>query len=73
MKKHQRYFPVEKGGKLLPYFIAICNRGTDRGVSIPAIVEGNDHVIQARFADAAFFVGEDLKSPWRRMYHGYRP
>src|SRR4029077_18446393 len=25
MKKHQRYFPVEKDGHLLPYFIAVRN------------------------------------------------
>ena len=25
MKKHQRYFPVEKAGKLLPYFITIAH------------------------------------------------
>ena len=32
MKKHQRYFPVEKNGKLLPHFIAI--RNGDRSVLI---------------------------------------
>lgn len=62
MKKHQRYFPVEGNGKLLPYFVAICNRGTDGwSLDTSLIVEGNDHVIQARFADATFFVSEDLK------------
>jgi len=70
MKKHQRYFPVEKAasngaadagaGALLPYFIAVRN-GDDRGLE--EVVEGNEHVIQARFADAAFFVREDLKRP----------
>ncbi len=28
MRKHQRYFPVEQGGKLLPYFIAVRNGGS---------------------------------------------
>ena len=69
MKKHQRYFPVEKAapaeaaggpGALLPYFIAVRN-GDDRGLE--EVVEGNEHVIRARFADAAFFVREDLKRP----------
>jgi glycyl-tRNA synthetase len=64
MKKHQRYFPVEKDGKLLPYFIAITNCGeTERSQDMELIVEGNEHVIQARFADAAFFVREDTQLP----------
>jgi glycyl-tRNA synthetase len=62
MKKHQRYFPVEKDGQLLPYFIAITNRGeADRSQSLDLIIEGNEHVIRARFADASFFVAEDSK------------
>ncbi|MFQ5614993.1 MAG: glycine--tRNA ligase subunit beta [Anaerolineales bacterium] len=58
MKKHQRYFPVERANMLLPYFIAVRN-GDDRHLDI--VVEGNEHVIRARFADADFFVGNDLK------------
>jgi glycyl-tRNA synthetase len=58
MKKHQRYFPVEeKGGRLLPFFITACN-GDKR--SIEPVREGNEHVLRARFADAAFFVKQDL-------------
>ena len=26
MKKHQRYFPVHKDGKLLPHFITVANK-----------------------------------------------
>lgn len=70
MKKHQRYFPVEKDGKLLPYFIAVANVPCNGRASEPAslqhmglMVEGNEHVLRARFADAAFFVIEDLKKP----------
>ena len=58
MKKHQRYFPVEQGGRLLPYFIAVRN-GDDQHLDL--VREGNEHVIQARFADANFFVREDPK------------
>ncbi|HSO11460.1 MAG TPA: glycine--tRNA ligase subunit beta, partial [Anaerolineales bacterium] len=79
MKKHQRYFPVQKSSKsqgsssasdakpeawnlehgtLLPHFISIRN-GDDIGVNI--VREGNEHVLGARFADANFFVREDLK------------
>ncbi len=60
MKKHQRYFPVEKNGKLLPYFIAVRN-GDGHGLDL--VREGNEHVIRARFADAAYFVREDIKRP----------
>jgi glycyl-tRNA synthetase len=58
MKKHQRYFPVQKNGKLMAHFIAIRN-GDDLGID--TIREGNEHVLGARFADANFFVCEDVK------------
>ena len=58
MKKHQRYFPIEKNGKLLPHFIAIRN-GDDIGIDI--VRQGNEHVLSARFSDANFFVREDVK------------
>jgi glycyl-tRNA synthetase len=66
MKKHQRYFPVEKVGAegypptLLPHFIAVRN-GDKRHLDL--VQQGNEHVIRARFADAAFFVREDVKKP----------
>ncbi len=64
MKKHQRYFPVANANyqstnyQLLPHFIAIRN-GDDIGVDI--VRQGNEHVLGARFADANFFVREDIK------------
>ncbi len=71
MKKHQRYFPVErikmersganKDGQpstLLPYFVGVRN-GDMQGLDL--VRQGNEHVIRARFADANFFVREDLK------------
>jgi len=61
MKKHQRYFPVyDREGRLLPYFIAVRN-GDTRGLDI--VTDGNEQVIRARFADASFFIQEDLKHP----------
>ncbi|MBI1794691.1 MAG: glycine--tRNA ligase subunit beta [Chloroflexi bacterium] len=45
---------------LLPHFIAIRN-GDDIGVD--TVREGNEHVLGARFADANFFVREDVKRP----------
>jgi glycyl-tRNA synthetase len=67
MKKHQRYFPVQRvGATLLPHFIAVRN-GDDIGIDI--VRQGNEHVLGARFADANFFVREDLKQP----LEAYRP
>ncbi len=60
MKKHQRYFPVLSGDGLLPYFIAVRNGD---GQHLDVVTDGNEHVIRARFADANFFVREDLKKP----------
>ena len=67
MKKHQRYFPVVSAspsgrgggeGDLLPYFITVRN-GDAAGADI--VIEGNEAVIRARFADAAFFINNDAK------------
>ena len=61
MKKHQRYFPVvDAKGALLPSFITIAN-GADRDPEL--VRRGNEAVIRARYADAAYFVREDLKRP----------
>jgi glycyl-tRNA synthetase len=73
MKKHQRYFPVEsqtskvdnstsdvRPSTLLPYFIAIRNGDADH---LDTVKHGNEHVLGARFADANFFVREDIKQP----------
>ncbi len=57
MKVHQKYFPVWKGDKLLPYFITISNmkaKGQD-------IARGNQRVLKARLEDARFFYDEDRK------------
>jgi len=60
MKKHQRYFPVRSAdGRLLPYFIAVRNGGSQH---LDIVADGNEQVIRARFADASFFIGEDLRS-----------
>jgi glycyl-tRNA synthetase len=59
MKKHQRYFPVKKaGGGLLPHFITVRNGGKEH---LDTVARGNEEVIQARFADAAFFMEEDSR------------
>ncbi len=59
MKKHQRYFPVLNAqGKLLPVFIAVRN-GDEQGLDV--VADGNEQVIRARFADADFFIRQDLQ------------
>ncbi|MFZ5596841.1 MAG: glycine--tRNA ligase subunit beta [Bacillota bacterium] len=61
MREQQRYFPVTSpGGKLLPRFIAVRN-GVAR--HIETVRAGNEKVLRARLADAAFFWEEDLKTP----------
>jgi glycyl-tRNA synthetase len=61
MKKHQRYFPVQDAaGKLLPCFIIVRNGD---GQHLEVVADGNEQVIRARFADAAFFIDEDMKRP----------
>jgi glycyl-tRNA synthetase len=62
MKKHQRYFPIAKAngkdGALLPHFVVVRNGDTE---GLDLVTQGNEHVLRARFADANFFVREDLK------------
>jgi glycyl-tRNA synthetase len=60
MKSHQRYFPIENDGELLPYFIGVRNGGREH---MDNVIEGNEHVIRARFADAAYFIERDLQEP----------
>ncbi len=64
MQKHQRYFPVVRDAasrdRLLPYFITVANGQP----SDPAVVRaGNEGVIRARYADAAFFIEHDRRQP----------
>jgi glycyl-tRNA synthetase len=61
MKKHQRYFPIHKGDELLPHFVIVANKPAR--TPLEAIKLGNEDVVRARFADAAYFVKEDLKKP----------
>jgi glycyl-tRNA synthetase len=59
MKKYQRCVPVkDKKESLLPRFIAVRNGD---GEHLDKVAHGNEQVIQARFADAKFFMDEDLQ------------
>ena len=58
MQDHQKYFPLERSGQLLPQFITIANiESTDEAV----VRGGNERVLAARFADARFFWQTDGK------------
>ena len=60
MRKHQRYFPVyDANNKLMPYFIAVRN-GDEKHLNY--VVNGNEHVLKARFSDAEFFYGKDSQN-----------
>jgi glycyl-tRNA synthetase len=57
MKKHQRYFNVMRDGKLLPNFVTVAN-----ALDLPnpdVVIAGNEGVIRARYADAAYFYRQD--------------
>lgn len=64
MESHQRYFPVEKNGKILPYFISVIN-------TIPSdeIKRNNENVLVARLEDAKFYYDEDRKIRFKERYN----
>ena len=59
MREHQRYFPVydAAGEKLLSNFITVRNGNSEH---LDTVAAGNEKVLAARLADAAFFWEEDL-------------
>ncbi len=59
MREHQRYFPVydKTGEKLLANFITVRNGNSEH---LDVVAAGNERVLSARLADAAFFWEEDL-------------
>jgi len=59
MKGNQKYFHAVDGrGKLLPYFITVCNIDSRDPAQVRA---GNERVIRPRFSDAAFFWEQDRR------------
>lgn len=58
MQEHQRYFPVCENAKLLPHFITISNIESR---DPQQVIHGNERVLRARLADAAFFFEADKK------------
>ena len=61
MLEHQRYFPLyAPDGSLDNAFIIVGNGAPE---ATETIREGNERVVRARLADAAFFVAEDERKP----------
>lgn len=58
METHQRYFPVRKNSKLMPYFISAINNKPNK-----EIIRGNEKVLTARLEDAKFYWEVDRKIP----------
>ena len=59
MAHHQRYFAITRpDGSLLPYFLAVRNGGI---AGLDTVRAGNEKVLGARLADAAFFYDEDRR------------
>ncbi len=58
MKKHQKYFPVYKDGKITNHFLGIANVPLE---GREAVIAGNERVLRARLSDAKFFYEDDLK------------
>jgi len=56
MVKHQRYFPLLQGDRLVPHFVIVANGPRDAQL----VKAGNEAVIRARYADAKFFWKSDL-------------
>ena len=56
--------PDKEDNELMPYFITVANKpsqGSNPFREGELIIDGNQHVIRARFADADFFVRDDRK------------
>jgi glycyl-tRNA synthetase beta chain len=68
LEDHQRYFPVEDAqGQLLPAFITVSNIASR---DPPKVQQGNERVVRARLADAAFFWEQDRREPLAARRHG---
>ncbi|HSQ77328.1 MAG TPA: glycine--tRNA ligase subunit beta [Nitrospirota bacterium] len=69
MREHQRYFSVVGDDGLLPCFITISNT---RAEDMDVIRGGNERVLAARLADAAYFFDHDVKIPLAERVEGLK-
>lgn len=59
MQQNQKYFPLlDAAGRLIHHFLLVANLESPQP---EAIVHGNERVLRARLADAAFFYAQDKK------------
>ncbi|MEK8023253.1 MAG: glycine--tRNA ligase subunit beta [Candidatus Hydrogenedentota bacterium] len=67
MWRHQKYVPVSRDGKLLPFFLITANRAfgpaPDERQYAANVRAGNRRVLSARLADARYFWTTDLQRP----------
>ncbi len=61
---HQRFFCLERDGKILSFFIGISNNRPHGN----EIRKGYERVIRARLEDALFFYREDLRKPLEELF-----
>jgi glycyl-tRNA synthetase beta chain len=70
MKQHQKCFAlVVENDELLPHFIAIANIESKNPQQV---IAGNERVMQARLADAAFFYHQDRKHTLESRLEGLK-
>ncbi|UCF80790.1 MAG: glycine--tRNA ligase subunit beta [Acidobacteriota bacterium] len=60
MREHQKYFAMEKDGKLLPHFLTVAEVDEGAGADV---VRNHERVLRARLEDARFFYEADRKRP----------
>lgn len=66
MVDHQRYFPIQdEKQQLLPYFVTVSNIQSKEAARV---IHGNERVLRARLADAAFFYEADLTEPLAKRF-----
>ncbi|MFH1176041.1 MAG: glycine--tRNA ligase subunit beta, partial [Acidobacteriota bacterium] len=58
LRHHQKALVLTREGRIAPYFLAVCDRADDPE---GAVQQGNEWVVGARLADAAFFFAQDRK------------
>ena len=56
MANHERFFPIEVGGKITTGFVSVTNGG-----DVDTVRSGNEWVLNARLNDALFFYEEDSR------------
>ena len=63
MRVHQKFFATttDNNRTAAPYFITVANRHTDERTAA-LIIKGNERVLRARLADAAFFWEQDKQT-----------